>query len=200
MRVEQVNEQDARSLGLDWSATGGGLALSVLQGGLELSLDPGASAALRPLSTLKALETQGRSRTLINTRLVALDGTSVKPPVRGKLLLPQLTGGGGQGQAPRTRRVLHPGLRPFRWPSPQRWRGTRCFWRWGSTWAGFPPRGLRGVTVSNQSVTAKVRVRQGPPRSWGRGLPGGERGVHGRACALGHPPFGRASSNRGPPN
>ena len=103
VRIEQVDENLARSLGIDWQALSGGLTASILGGQLTLGLDTQANAALRVLAGLKAAEAKGASRTLVNTRLVTLDREAVRLVSGGKLLLPQqgpTPPGGGPGGQP----------------------------------------------------------------------------------------------------
>lgn len=98
VRIEQVDEQKARSLGIDWQLLSGRISAALLNGSLSLGLDTAANEALKVVGALKAGENNGVSRTLVNTRLITLDGEGVKLASGGKLLLPQQIGGSGGNQ------------------------------------------------------------------------------------------------------
>lgn len=103
VRVEQMDEQAARSLGINWEGALGAFSVGVAEGGLSFGFDLATRSALSLLSSLAALETKGLSRTLVNTRLVAVDGREATVRSGGQLLLPQApqaqTGGGTGGSA-----------------------------------------------------------------------------------------------------
>lgn len=88
VRVEQMDEVTAKQLGLDWSLLQGGLSVALTQGKLSLRLESDRQGN-RILGILAAEETKGTTRTLVNTRLVALEGRTASVRSGGQLLLPQ---------------------------------------------------------------------------------------------------------------
>jgi type II secretory pathway component GspD/PulD (secretin) len=102
VRIEQADEQRARALGLDWQVLANGFAAAVAQGAFNLSVDTAVKQALQAVANLRASEGSGLTKTLVNTRLYALDGQEVSLTSGGRLLLPQLVaapspGGGASG-------------------------------------------------------------------------------------------------------
>lgn len=163
VRIEQVDEQRARALGVDWQVLADGLAAVVSQGAINLNVDTAVTQALRAVAALRGSEGSGLTKTLVNTRLFALDGQEVSLTSGGRLFLPQMTsapsgtdgvGGGNAGYF-----AVDFGLRVRLQPLVA---GDEIVLSAQVGLGGTPTSGpAGGVSIPSQDIQATLRLRPG---------------------------------------
>lgn len=92
VRVEQVKEGSSRDLGVEWKGSVGGLTLGLAEGAVNLGYSPTGTLAPFDLGLkLNMLNSQGNSKTILNTTLMAQDNQKTKLNSGGSLMLPVLS-------------------------------------------------------------------------------------------------------------
>lgn len=161
VRVEQVDEATARRLGLDWNLLQGGFSVALTQGGLSLRFESGGQGN-SILGVLAAGETRGTTRTLVNTRLVTLEGRTASVRSGGQLLLPQ-QGQPGQNQdrgAPQGYTAVGYGLSVAL--TPRSAGKGEVLLDVAVDLGGTPGEGPgNGVAIPSQAVKGILRIREG---------------------------------------